>query len=66
MYPFGFGLSYSNFKYSNIKLSDNNIAKNGSVIVSFDVDNIGYFDGNEMFNCIYQIWIQNLECQSTA
>ena len=57
MYPFGFGLSYSNFKYSNIKLSDNNIAKNGSVIVSFDVDNIGYFDGNE----IVQLYISNMD-----
>jgi len=57
MYPFGFGLSYSNFKYSNIKLSDNNIAKNDSVTVSFDVDNIGYFDGNE----IVQLYISNMD-----
>ena len=57
MYPFGFGLSYSNFKYSNIKLSDNNIARNDSVTVSFDVDNIGYFDGNE----IVQLYISNMD-----
>ena len=56
MYPFGFGLSYSNFKYSNIKLSDNNIARNDSVTVSFDIDNIGYFDGNE----IVQLYISNM------
>jgi beta-glucosidase len=56
MYPFGFGLSYSNFKYSNIKLSDNNIAGNDSLTVSFDVDNIGYFDGNE----IVQLYISNM------
>ena len=57
MYPFGFGLSYSNFKYSNIKLSDNNIARNDSVTVSFDIDNIGYFDGNE----IVQLYISNMD-----
>jgi beta-glucosidase len=55
MYPFGFGLSYSNFKYSNIKLSDNNIARNDSVTVSFDIDNIGHFDGNE----IVQLYVSN-------
>ena len=57
LYPFGFGLSYSNFKYSNIKLSDNNIARNDSVTVSFDVDNIGHFDGNE----IVQLYISNMD-----
>ena len=56
MYPFGFGLSYSNFKYSNIKLSDNNIARNDSVTVSFDIENIGHFDGNE----IVQLYVSNM------
>ena len=57
MYPFGFGLSYSYFKYSNIKLSEKNIARNDSVTVSFDVDNIGHFDGNE----IVQLYITNID-----
>jgi len=43
MYVFGYGLSYTEYKYSNIKAD----VKNDSVIVSCDVENIGEEEGRE-------------------
>ena len=37
LYPFGYGLSYTKFEYSNLKVSDKG--------VSFDIKNVGEFDG---------------------
>lgn len=40
-YPFGFGLSYTQFGYSNLALSASSIRKDGAVTVSADVTNRG-------------------------
>ncbi|MBN2435854.1 MAG: glycoside hydrolase family 3 C-terminal domain-containing protein [Spirochaetes bacterium] len=47
LYPFGFGLSYTNFKYSNFSVSTDAIDKNGSVILKLKIRNIGNYDGAE-------------------
>ncbi len=44
-YPFGFGLSYSQFKFSNMTISSENISANDSVTISFDVKNTGNVSG---------------------
>ncbi|HEY5461785.1 MAG TPA: glycoside hydrolase family 3 C-terminal domain-containing protein [Hanamia sp.] len=44
-YPFGFGLSYSQFKYSNMAISSGDISPNDSITISFDVTNIGNMPG---------------------
>lgn len=44
-YPFGHGLSYTTFEYSNLKLSANTLSKAGSLKVSVDVKNTGSRDG---------------------
>ncbi|MBB3188101.1 glycoside hydrolase family 3 C-terminal domain-containing protein [Microbacter margulisiae] len=44
-YPFGYGLSYTQFKFSNITLSKSDITPNDSVMVSFDVTNTGNTSG---------------------
>ena len=41
LYPFGYGLSYTTFSYSNLKTSSPNLAKDGTVTVSVDVKNTG-------------------------
>ena len=41
LYPFGYGLSYTTFKYSNLKTSAETLAKDGSITVSVDVENSG-------------------------
>jgi hypothetical protein len=40
-YPFGHGLSYTQFKYSNLKLLQTKAAATGTVEVSFDLQNAG-------------------------
>ncbi len=48
LYPFGYGLSYSDFKYSNLKLDQEVIPAGGSVQVSVDVTNTSDIDGEEV------------------
>jgi beta-glucosidase len=48
LYPFGHGLSYTQFKYSNLKLSQPNAAATGKVEVSFDLQNAGSKAGSEV------------------
>ncbi|MCM2303048.1 MAG: fibronectin type III-like domain-contianing protein, partial [Flavobacteriaceae bacterium] len=46
-YEFGFGLSYANFKYSNLKISQDTLHINEDLIVSIDVQNLGTRAGKE-------------------
>ncbi len=48
LYPFGYGLSYSNFTYSNLSLSVNEISTTGTIDVTVDVKNSGAVDGEEV------------------
>ena len=48
LYPFGYGLSYTNFEYSNVTLSNNSLSPNGSVTASVQVTNTGNYDGKEV------------------
>ena len=45
LYPFGYGLSYTNFDYSNFKIDDSNQA---AVTISVTVKNTGKFTGEEV------------------
>lgn len=56
LYSFGYGLSYTKFDYSNLKLSSNQLAKSGSITVSIDVKNSGNYDGKE----IVQLYTRDL------
>ncbi len=47
-YPFGYGLSYTNFTYSNLLLSSKELQKNGSITVTVDVKNTGNRSGKEV------------------
>ena len=55
LYPFGYGLSYTSFDYKNAKLSANQISKDQSVTITFDITNTGKLDGDE----VAQIYIKN-------
>lgn len=55
LFPFGFGLSYTTFDYSNIKISANKMNVNEKLNVSIDVANTGKFDGKE----IVQLYIRD-------
>lgn len=56
LYPFGFGLSYTTFDYSNLKISSDKMSFSGKVNVSVDVTNTGTFDGKE----VVQLYIRDL------
>ncbi|MBQ8868484.1 MAG: glycoside hydrolase family 3 C-terminal domain-containing protein [Oscillospiraceae bacterium] len=48
LYPFGFGLSYSEFKLSNLKLSKKTMSRNEKITASVEVENYGKYDGKEV------------------
>lgn len=48
VYDFGYGLSYSEFKYENLRLSKNKIGKNEKVEASVDITNCSSVDGKEI------------------
>ncbi|MGA7722173.1 MAG: glycoside hydrolase family 3 C-terminal domain-containing protein [Ignavibacteriaceae bacterium] len=48
LFPFGYGLSYSSFSYSNLKLAKSSIHKNDTTILSIDVSNTGKLKGDEV------------------
>ena len=56
LYPFGYGLSYTKFDYSNLKLSSNQMNKDGSIDVTVDIGNSGKYDGKE----VVQLYIRDL------
>ena len=55
-YPFGYGLSYTNFEYSDLKLDSHDI---NAVKVSLSVKNTGTVDGSE----VVQIYVKNPESE---
>lgn len=56
LFPFGFGLSYSKFEYSNLKLSKNSFTKGGNLTVTVTVKNTGKYTGKE----VVQLYIRDV------
>lgn len=56
LFPFGFGLSYTTFSYSNLKVSNTKMAANGKITASVEVTNTGNYDGKE----VVQLYIRDI------
>lgn len=56
LYPFGYGLSYTTFEYSNLKLSAEVIEAGQPITVSVDVKNTGNMAGDE----VVQLYLKDL------
>jgi len=48
LYPFGYGLSYTEFRFDNLHLDKEEIAADGSLIVSVEVKNRGDYSADEV------------------
>ncbi|RZK57352.1 MAG: beta-glucosidase BglX [Pedobacter sp.] len=48
LYPFGYGLSYTNFSFSDIKLSSNTLTAGKSITATVKLTNNGKYDGKEV------------------
>jgi len=59
LFPFGYGLSYTTFDYSNLRLSGDSIKDVDGLTVEVDVENIGDVDGSE----IAQLYIHDLQAR---
>ncbi|AWI26735.1 beta-glucosidase BglX [Flavobacterium pallidum] len=56
LYAFGYGLSYTKFDYSNMKLSSEKIGFGQKVKISVDVKNTGNYDGDE----VVQLYVKDV------
>jgi len=56
VYPFGFGLSYTTFNYSDITLDKNSMKQDESIEVKVSVSNTGNFDGEE----VVQLYLRDM------
>ena len=57
LYPFGFGLSYSRFKYADLRVSSKTVKAGDSVTVAADVQNVGEQAGEE----VVQLYITDVK-----
>ena len=55
-FPFGYGLSYTKFNYSDIRLSQNTMTSTGKIVATVTVTNAGNYDGEE----VVQLYIRDL------
>ncbi len=51
LFEFGYGLSYTTFKYSPVTLSSKSMTKTGSIKATVTVTNTGNYDGEEVVQC---------------
>jgi beta-glucosidase len=56
LYPFGYGLSYTTFTYSDIQLSTKKLSRTGALKVTVTVKNSGQRDGEE----VVQLYVRDL------
>ena len=61
LYPFGYGLSYTTFVYSDFKISQEEMTENDEITVEVTISNTGNYDGKE----VVQLYIRDLVTSTT-
>jgi len=61
LYPFGYGLSYTKYQYSNLTINKDVVSENESLMVSVDLENTGDFVGEETV----QLYIRDVHSSVT-
>ncbi len=62
LYPFGYGLSYTSFDYSNLKISHEKFEATDTITVSVDVKNTGNYKGDE----VVQLYFSDFQSSVTV
>lgn len=55
LFPFGYGLSYTTFEYSNLSLASDKLIAQDTLSISFTLKNTGKYDGTE----VVQLYVQD-------
>ena len=61
LFPFGYGLSYTSFKYSNMIIIPESVSIDGQVEISIDIKNIGSCAGDE----VMQLYVNDVQSEIT-
>ncbi len=59
LYPFGYGLSYAEFKYDRLKLHSRKVRSDGEIKVSVNVENTSAVDGDE----VVQLYLRDMRAK---
>ncbi|MBX7240315.1 MAG: glycoside hydrolase family 3 C-terminal domain-containing protein [Bacteroidia bacterium] len=57
LFPFGFGLSYTDFVYTNLTVEPNNYTGTGNLTIRFDVINVGKMEGSD----VPQVYLKDVQ-----
>jgi beta-glucosidase len=57
LFPFGYGMSYTRFDYSNLRITQARDARDGVMTAEFEIKNVGSRDGGE----IAQLYVKDLK-----
>jgi beta-glucosidase len=61
LFPFGYGLSYNSFEYSNMIIMPESVSIDGQVEISIDIKNTGYCTGDE----VIQLYVNDMQSETT-
>lgn len=59
LFPFGYGLSYTSFKFSNLKIEPEEMNTSGKILITMNVQNTGKLKGDE----VVQLYVQDLNAK---
>ncbi len=65
LYPFGYGLSYTKFEFSNLKTTSDKYTKTEKIKISVDVKNVGKYDGDEVVQLYFKDKVSSVTVYET-